>query len=195
MRRPISAGRTEAHTGGKTRSKYIAGVAACIAVFAVAMASSASAAPIASHFHTALSDSNPNDNVCGIDGSSVVTGTLNVQSFADGTSWAEIHFAYVFTAAASGKSIQISGSDRNGGITTDNGDGTFTAISTFKGLPQKLSLGNGRTLSRDAGNVTFIQTFDADGNLLSQVLSPLHGPHPSIADPNLFCDVLVPALT
>jgi hypothetical protein len=159
-------------------------------------ASSAGAAPIASHFHTALSDSNPDDNICGIAGSSSVTGVLSVQTFADSTSWAEIHFIYTFTSAATGKSIQISGSDRNGGTTTDNGDGTVTAVSTFKGMPQKLSLANGRTLTRDAGNITFVQTFDAaTGELLSQVISPNHGPHPSAADPNLFCDVLVPALT
>jgi hypothetical protein len=53
--------------------------------------------------------------VCGIAGSSVPNGVLEVQSFADGSSWAEIHFTFIFTAAATGKSIQISGSDRNGG--------------------------------------------------------------------------------
>ena len=160
------------------------------------LASSARAAPITSRFHNAFSDSNPDADVCGIAGSSSVTVVLNVQTFADGTSWAEIHFIFTFTSAATGKSIQISGADRNGGITTDNGDGTVTAVSTFKGMPQKLSLANGRTLSRDAGNITFIQTFDAaTGELLSQVLSPNHGPHPSVADPNRFCDVLVPALT
>jgi hypothetical protein len=165
------------------------------AALLLALAAGATAAPIASRFHTPLSFSNPSDNVCGIDGSSTVSGVLNVQTFADGSSWAEIHFVYVFTAAASGKSIQISGSDRNGGTFTDNGDGTFTAISTFKGMPQRLSISHGPTLSRDAGNVTFVETFDSAGNLISQVISPMHGPHPSLADPNLFCDVLVPALT
>src|SRR5690242_9512361 len=93
------------------------------ALLLAGFAASAAAAP-PSHFHTALSDSNPDDSVCGISGSSSVTGVLNVQTFADGTTWAEIHFVYTFTSAATGKSIQIVGSDRNGGTATDNGDGT-----------------------------------------------------------------------
>jgi hypothetical protein len=116
--------------------------------------------------------------------------------YADGTSKSEVHFSYVFTSAATGKSIRISGSDESSATATENGDGTITFVFTFKGLPQKLSIPNGPTLTRDAGNVTITQTFDeATGDLISQVISPLHGPHPSLADPNLFCDVIVPALT
>ena len=164
-------------------------------LFAV-MASSTAAAARTFHFHTPINDSNPTDNVCGIDGSSVVTGVIDEQDYADGTSMAEARFAYVFTSAATGKSIQISGASQQSGTATENGDGTITFVSTFKGLAQKLSIANGPTLSRDAGYVTIIQTYDeATGDLISQVLSPLHGPHPSLADPNLFCDVLVPALT
>jgi YD repeat-containing protein len=59
---------------------------------------------------------------------------------------------------------------------------------------RRFRVDRGPVLSRDAGNITFVQTFDASGNLISQTVSA-HGPHPSVADPNLFCDVLVPALS
>lgn len=160
------------------------------------MASSAAAAPIASHFHDTISDSNPSDNVCGVDGSSVVKGVIDGQSYADGTSKVEVIFDYVFTSASTGKSIKIFGASEQSGTATENGDGTITFVSTFKGLPQKLSIANGPTLTRDAGYVTIIQTYDeSTGDLISQVLSPDNGPHPSLADPNLFCDVILPALT
>ena len=187
---------TPTTTGGTTMRNLLVLLVLATALLVAAGASTATAAPIDSRFHTTFGDSNAAAEVCGIAGSSLSNGVLNVQSFADGSSWAEIHFTFVFTAAATGKSIVISGSDRNGGTSTDNGDGTTTFVSTFKGMPQKLSIVHGRTLSRDAGNVTFIQTFDnATGDLLSQVISPNHGPHPSIEDPNRFCDVLVPALS
>jgi hypothetical protein len=55
---------------------------------------------------------------------------------------------------------------------------------------------NGPILTRDAGYVTIYETFDPNtGDLISQTLSPDHGPHPSLADPSLFCDVVVAALT
>lgn len=187
---------TETTIGGATMRKLFVLVAFGAGLLLAVMASSAPAAARTVHFHSPINDSNPADNVCGIDGSSVVTGVIDEQDFGDGTSMAEVRFAYVFTSAATGKSIQISGASQQSGTATENGDGTITFVSTFKGLPQKLSIANGPTLSRDAGYVTFIQTFDeATGDLISQVLSPLHGPHPSLADPNLFCDVLVPALT
>jgi hypothetical protein len=187
---------TATTTGGATVRKLFVLLVLATTVLVAAGASTASAAPIDSRFHTTFGDSNPDADVCGIAGSSVSNGVLNVQSFADGSSWAEIHFTFVFTAAATGKSIEISGSDRNGGTATDNGDGTITFVSTFKGMPQKLSIVQGPPLSRDAGNVTFIETFDnATGDLLSQVISPNHGPHPSIEDPSRFCDLLVPALS
>jgi hypothetical protein len=177
--------------------KLMFSTAAMVAAALVAglMSSSAGAAPIVSHFHDSFSDSNPDANLCGIDGSSVATVVVNAQEYADGSSMAEVHFDFVFTSAATGKSIQIFGADRNGGTATDNGDGTITFVSTFKGMPQKLKIPNGPTLSRDAGYVTLVETFDdATGDLISRLISPNRGPHPSLADPDLFCDVIVPAL-
>ena len=79
----------------------------------------------------------------------------------------------------------------------DNGDGTVTFVSVFKGLAEKLRIPNGPTLTRDAGDVTIYQTFDtATDDFVPQVISPLHGPHPDLlSGGTLFCDVIVPALT
>jgi hypothetical protein len=176
--------------------KLFAFVAVATGVLLAVMASGSAAAPIASHFHDSFSNSNPSDNVCGIDGSSVSRGVIDGQAYADGTGQVEVTFDYVFTSAGSGKSIEIFGASDQSGTATDNGDGTITFVSTFKGLPQKLKIAKGPLLTRDAGYVTITQTYDeATGNLISEVISPDNGPHPSLADPALFCDVLVPALT
>jgi hypothetical protein len=174
-----------------------AGIVAVLAAAAlVGLSSRASAAPIAAHFHDSFSDSNPNANQCGIDGSSVSRVVINEQDYADGTGKVEVTFDYVFTSGSTGKSIEIFGASQQSGTATENGDGTISFVSTFKGLPQKLKLPNGQTLSRDGGYVTITQTYDeATGDLVSQVISPNHGPHPSLADPSLFCDVIVPALS
>ena len=172
-------------------------VGALVATFLLTfMASTTGAAPLIDRFHGTFSDTFQ-DNVCGIDGTTVVSGMDNIQVFADGTFKDEFRQNYVFTSSATGKSVLLFVAQQFVGTGPfDNGDGTITFVSTFKGMPQKLKIPNGPTLSRDAGYITLIQTFDeATGELISQVISPNRGPHPSLADPDLFCDVIVPALT
>jgi hypothetical protein len=144
------------------------------------------------------------DNVCGVSGTTTFHGTSvfretgNDTFFASGTFWA------VFTAD-SGKSITVFAA----GPTTqtsppviDEQAGTITFVTTFIGLPEKLSITNGPTLSVDAGTVTITRVFEYTGNpdepvgdLISQDLSFLHGPHPDLlSDFELFCDVLGPYL-
>ena len=85
---------------------------------------------------------------------------------------------------------------------TDNGDGTVTFITSFKGLMEKLKLPNGAILSRDAGLVTFNGIYDpTTGDLISETVSAEKGPHPELdsggdfGNGALFCDVNVPALS
>jgi len=76
-----------------------------------------------------------------------------------------------------------------------NPDGGDTELDTFKGLPEQIKTIHGGMLSRDAGYLTFLRTFDADGNLVSSVPVVQKGPHPdSDSDFQLFCEVAVPAL-
>lgn len=160
------------------------------------MASSAAAAPIVEQFHGTFSDTF-SDNICGIDGTSVVSGMDNIQVFADGTFKDQFRLNQVFTSTATGKSVLIfvAGQTKSVGPTI-NPDGTMTFVDSFIGLPEKLKLPNGAILSRDAGNVTFLSTFDSDGNFISRTTVSEKGPHPDLdSDFALFCDVIVPALS
>ena len=160
------------------------------------MASSTGAAPLVNRFHGTFSDSFP-DTVCGIDGTTVVSGMDNIQEFADGTFKDEFRQNYVFTSAANGKSVLLFIAQQFIGTgPIDNGDGTITFVSTFKGLPEKVKIPNGPVLLRDAGFVSFNDTFDATtGDFLGETISPENGPHPDLDSGfALFCDVLVPYL-
>jgi hypothetical protein len=179
----------------RRRVGLLAGLAAAgaLSVFA----SSASAAPIVDHFHATFSEVNPTDDLCGIDGSSVTNGMDNVQVFADGTVKDQGSSDYVFTSATTGKSVEIFFAQQFAQtLEVVNPDGSMTFIATTKGLPEKIKLPNGPVLSRDAGNVTFLNTFDADGNFLSQTVVDVKGPHPDLASGfTLMCDVIIPALS
>ncbi len=54
-----------------------------VATVLLAFASSTGAAPLVNRFHGTFSDTFP-DNICGIDGTTVVSGMDNIQEFADG---------------------------------------------------------------------------------------------------------------
>jgi hypothetical protein len=166
------------------------------ALLLASLAPSAAAARIVEHFHGTFSDTYAG-NICGIGGTIVVSGMDNIQVFADGTFKDQFRLNLVFTSAATGKSVLLFNANQFVGKgPVDNGDGTISFYSTFKGLPEKLKLPNGRVLLRDAGFVTFIDTFDATtGEYLGTVTSPEHGPHPDLDSGfELFCDVIVPAL-
>src|SRR6266849_8806132 len=158
-------------------------------------ASSAGAAPIVDRGHSSGSDSFA-DNICGIDGTSVQRFVDDFQVFANNTFKDQFRGDTVFTSTASGKSVEIFAAQQASGPTDpiDNGDGTITFITTFKGLPELLRIPNGPLLSRDAGNVTLYQTFNATtGDFISTTFSGEKGPHPDPAsDFALFCDAIVP---
>jgi hypothetical protein len=122
--------------------------------------------------------------------------------YADGTFLDTSRLRQVFTSDSTGRQVQISAVGQTSGLDEpiDNGDGTITFINTFKGLPEKLSIRNGPTLSRDAGSVTIATTFfvELDGSLtlVSQTASGEKGPHPDLDSGfEAFCSVIVPALT
>ena len=70
------------------------------------MASSAAAAPIVEQFHGTFSGTF-SGSICGIDGTSVVSGMDNIQVFADGTFKDQFRLNQVFTSTATGKSVLI----------------------------------------------------------------------------------------
>jgi hypothetical protein len=129
----------------------------------------------------------------------VFDAVFNIQVFADETFKAEVRVNQVFTSGATGKSVVLFVADQftAAGPPIDNGDGTITFTETVKGLMEQLRLPNGTVLSRDAGLVTFNDTFTATtGDFLGETISPENGPHPDLdSGSTLFCDVIVPALT
>jgi hypothetical protein len=174
----------------------LAGLAAVLVL--ALMASNAGAARIVFHGHDSGTDTF-SDQLCGIDGTFVSKFVDDVQVFADNTFKDQFLGDTVFTATASGKSVELFSADQASGPidAIDNGDGTITFVTTFKGLPEFLKIPNGPVLSSDVGTITIYTTFDAaTGDFISQTFSGEHGPHPE-ADSGftLFCDVIVPALS
>lgn len=158
------------------------------------------AAPIINE-HSSFTETFP-DEVCGISGTTILSGVDNFKVYADGTYLDTGRFRAVFTADESGKSIVNFAAGQTSGLAEpiQNPDGTITFIDTFKGLPEKLSIPGGPTLSRDAGVVTLTRTFrplpNDEFELVSQIISGEHGPHPDLnSDFEVFCEVLVPVLT
>jgi len=174
-------------------------LAGALALTIAASGTASAAAPIANE-HSRFTDTFP-DQICDIQGTSTISVVDNFKLYADNTFLDTSRFRQVFTAG-NGKSVVIFAAGQVTGPNDpiQNADGTITFINTFKGLPEKLSILHGPTLSRDAGVVTIATTFlpvpGGEDQLVSQTASGQHGPHPDLdSDFELFCNVLIPALT
>ena len=170
-------------------------------LFVVVAPGSVIAAPPLFQAHDSFTETFP-DAVCGIEGTSVVKGVDNFQLSANNTFRDDFTLDQTFTATDSQKSIVIHVADQVTGLDApiDNGDGTVTFVTTFKGVPEQLRIENGPLLLVGAGVITFTDTYavDADGNFtfVSETVSGQHGPHPEAAsDFTLHCALLIPALS
>jgi len=184
---------------GATVRKLALVLAGALALTIAASGTASAAAPIVNE-HSRFTDTFP-DQLCDIQGTSTISVVDNFKLYADNTFLDTTNFRQVFTAE-NGKSVLIFAADQTSGPADpiQNADGTITFITTFKGLPEKLSVPGGPTLSRDAGVVTLATTFlplpNGDLQFVSQPVSGEHGPHPELdSGLQLFCDVLIPALT
>ena len=144
------------------------------------------------------------DNICGVSGTTTFRGTSVVREGPGGTFFAAGTFWGTFTAD-NGKSITIFSagpSKQTSPSVIDEEAGTVTLTQKTIGLPEKISITNGPTLSLDAGTVTFTYVFeytgdpdDPLGDFISRDFYDVHGPHPDLlSDFELFCDVLLPHL-
>jgi hypothetical protein len=179
----------------------LAGTAVLVALGLATFVSSAIAVP---PVHTVVVEETlPDEVVCGIPGTATIRLSEVVKE-TDDTFFLTGTFRYQFTATETGKSITVraSGPSPNSRVIIDETAGTITFVDTFLGLPEKISITGGPTLSRDAGTVTITTTFALDpetgepiGEPLSQEVTFLHGPHPDLeSDFNLFCEEIVPYL-
>ena len=153
------------------------------------------ARPIAA-FHDHFTDSFPGD-ICGIPVQVDLVATDNFFEYADGSFKDAASFMSTFTNPDNGKSVVVSSAGTvTGSAIIDEGANTITFVTTYKGLPEKIQTGHGRVLTRDAGIISFRDTFDlTTGDFLGTEVT-IRGPHPEAdADFALFCDVVTGALT
>ncbi|MEP6651372.1 MAG: hypothetical protein ABJA74_15895 [Lapillicoccus sp.] len=165
-------------------------------IVALALPGIALAAKPVAAFHDHFTDSFAGD-VCGIPVDIKLVVTDNFSFFADGSFKDTSSVRQTFTNPANGKSVVVSSAGMvTGTAVIDEQAGTISFSTTYKGLPEKIQTSRGAVLTRDAGVITFTDTFDlATGDFLgSEVI--INGPHPEAdSDFVLFCQVITAALT
>jgi hypothetical protein len=135
--------------------------------------------------------------VCGIDVDFVVVVTDNFFIYADGSFKDALSVRQTFTNPVNGNSVLLSSAGTvTGTAIIDEAAGTITFVTSFKGLPEKIQTSHGSVLVRDAGVITFRDTFDLEtGEFLGTEVT-VSGPHPEAdSDFTLFCETIVAALT
>ena len=153
------------------------------------------AKPIAA-LHDHFTDSFPSD-ICGIPVQVDLVVSDSFFEYADGSFKDAASFMSTFTNPDNDKSVVLSSAGTvTGTAVIDEQANTITFVTTFKGLPEKIQTAHGRILTRDAGIISFRDTFDlTTGDFLGTEVT-INGPHPEAdADFALFCDVVTGALT
>ena len=152
-------------------------------------------------FHGRFSDVFDDVNVCGV--------TVDVRSegvFTDKVFFDKDGNFVRFMSTVSGKTtytaadgdaiiVQFANQFVDGEPIIDEAAGTITFVSTFKGLPEKIQTAGGPVLLRDAGVISFLDTFDlVTGDFISSE-TIVKGPHPEAdSDFLAFCEVFTEAL-
>jgi hypothetical protein len=169
---------------------------ASVAALAVVPGTALGAKPVA-QFHDHFTDSFSSE-ICGIPVDVDLVVTDNFFVYADGSAKDTSSVQQTFTNPVNGKSVVLS----NAGLISfptaiiDEEAGTITFLTSFKGLPEKIQTAGGPVLIRDAGIITFADTFDlVTGDFISTEVI-VNGPHPEAdSDFTLFCQVISAALT
>jgi hypothetical protein len=167
----------------------------------VALASMAMAAPALGGkptvIHDRFTDEFSEQDFCGA-GFTVehsVSGVQNIRE--DGESFkATGRVRDVITNPDNGRSVIVSSAGQvTNEIVSGDPEGVHTHLLTFKGLPEKIQTAHGEVLTRDAGVIAIADTFDGDVFISSEVVLN-KGPHPEAdSDFELFCEVVVDALS
>jgi hypothetical protein len=150
--------------------------------------------------HTKVNVSLTNIDVCGFTVNSVIQGPLTTQIFFDrsgnvAVEQDESHVVSTLTNVANGKVVHVGNASRDA-FTPDgvvNPDGTTTFTDTLTGMPVRVYTSHSSTLVKDVGYLSMVDTFDAQGNLLSEQVIE-HGPHPFGGDFTVFCNAIASAI-
>lgn len=171
-------------------------VVGVIGVFVVLPGTASAAKPVA-QFHDHFTDSF-SDEICGIPVDIDLVVTDNFFLYADDTFKDTSSFKQTSTNPVNGKSVVLSAAGQVTGPppVVDEEAGTITFLVSYKGLPEKIQTAHGAVLLRDAGIITFADTFDLEtGEFISSETIVNKGPHPEAdSDFTLFCEVISGAL-
>jgi hypothetical protein len=149
--------------------------------------------------HTQVNVSLTNIDVCGFTVNSVIQGTDTFEVFVDRSGNVAVqdqsHVVDTLTNVANGKVVYVSNASRDA-YTPDgvvNPDGTITFTDTLTGMPMRVYTDHSNTLVKDVGFISFVATFDAQGNFLSEQVIE-HGRAPFGGDVTVFCDAIASAI-
>jgi len=151
-------------------------------------------------FHEQVDVSLPGIDVCGFTVDSRVQGTNTFEVFFDkfgnpSTFQSTGHVVSTLTNAANGKVVYVEGTgrDRFDAVLVAQPDGTFTFTDTLTGVPMRIYTSHSSVLVKDAGFNSFVDTFDSEGNFVSEQVI-VHGPHQFLGDFTVFCDAITSAI-
>jgi hypothetical protein len=120
----------------------------------------------------------------GVEGTAVDTIVVDYSRDQAGLFRENFRGTHVFTATATGKSLESSAAGVATATAIDNGDGTTTFVGTSAGLALQFKIPHGAVLKDasgkpllGAGEFSSTETYDAAGNFISGTTS-FHGPHP-----------------
>jgi hypothetical protein len=183
----------------RSRKLLYALLPAVVAVLSVLPASALAAPPEVFHGH--FFDTFEDVDVCGINVDVVSEGVFTDKIFFDNDG-NFVRFMSTVSGrntltADNGKSVIIQFANQFTDVAPiiDEAAGTITFMATNKGLPEKIKTPHGPVLLRDAGLITFVDTFDlATFEFISSEII-VKGPHPEAdSDFTLFCEVVSEAL-
>jgi hypothetical protein len=160
-------------------------VAAVLAAAAALPAAGFAAKPVISDHGSFVDGPEPGDWCGAVLGTWSGSGTFSFREDASGDFHATQVVRSVFTATATGKSIELQGAGLDMGTGIDNGDGTVTFTERNAGLALTVRILGGPILKDadgkpliGAGVVDSVATFEiASGDLVS-FEETWHGPHP-----------------
>ena len=168
------------------------------------------AAQLVDRTHQHIVATIPNDEVCGVPVTTTVDIINNSQERLAHSGFPLFkdtgQGTVTWTNPANGKSVSqfFAGVSDKDLTVVDNGDGTITLRTAVTGVPEKLILSNGQTVTMDVGRVVFVSVINYNGTptdisddvTLSTSIESISGPHPDLqSDGALFCQVVVAALT
>jgi hypothetical protein len=172
--------------------RLLGAAGAALSLVAALPAAVQAAAPIHANFSGTFTNV---DFGCGILVTVTNRGVENFTPYDANGSYRDIFQFNSTLTAANGKSVQLSAAGQSIVHVVTNADGTQTSTLTVNGVPERISSTHGSILTRDAGRITVIDTFDSSGTVISETIT-LSGPHPEVNSGfTLFCQTIVAALS